>query len=134
MSKSLYDCLMSEDVQSIFVKSLGPQFSSETVGNVYVSCTDSDYEFPFDDVQSQGGDSIAIPIGKLAVKINEKFIPERITIGALIRFTSTDGQHYDCVKPLVTVQPVHFINIIQGYGRVSLSAARECETLMRFLV
>jgi len=134
MSKTLRDCLMHKDVQSIYVKALGPKLSSETVGNVYVSCTDTDYEFPFDVVQKQGGDAVAIPIENLMIEINEKFIPERITIGALIRFTDKDGQYYDCVKPLTVVEPDQLIKMIQGYGRVSLGAARECETLMRLLI
>ena len=37
-------------------------------------------------------------------------------------------------QPLTVVEPDQLIKMIQGYGRVSLGAAREYETLMRLLI
>lgn len=130
MEKTLYDCLMSKDIQSIYVKTLGPNISSKTVGNVYVSLQDVDYEFLFENIQANGTTATGTPIEKLVVEVHTKFIPEKMAIGIMIRFSDQIGQYYDCVQPLTNVEPEDIVKIIQGYARISLAAARECETYL----
>ena len=130
MEKTLYDCLMSTDIQSIYVKTLGLNISSKTVGNVYVSLKDVDYEFLFEAIQADGTTATGTPIEKLVVEVNTKFMPEKMAIGIMIRFSDRNGQYYDCVQPLTNVDPEDIVKIIQGYARISLAAARECETYM----